>query len=397
MSAGLALAVAAYDLPFQRPFVTASGIHERRRGWLVRLTDARDPALLGFGEAAPLPGHGGEDPTKVLPALTRLARCLAEGVTSVGAETPAVAAVRGAPPAFELPRDAAALALLDAQLRTVAPDAPCARAAVTTALADAAARRDGVPLARWLRAEAAADLAVNATIGALPAEEAVARAQSFLAQGFRTLKLKLGDGPGDGVRATRVRAAVGREVRLRGDANGAWEEAEAGAILRAIGDLDLEYVEQPVPAAELEAMRRLRAASPVPIAADEALLPPRGPGPEAVLAAGAADVWVIKPALCGGPIASLALAAQAEAAGVAVVLTTALDGAIGRAMAAHVASALPGRPHADGLATGGMLAEDVAEGLPVLEGRVRVFDDADPAPGLGVAPVDAQWRWADLR
>jgi o-succinylbenzoate synthase len=397
MSSGLTLAVAAYDLPFRKPFATASGVHERRRGWLLRLSDPRDPSVLGYGEAAPLPGHGGEDPEEVLPALARLARCLAEGIPSGGSETTDVAAVGGVPPAFDLPRDAAALALLDAQLRNVAPDAPCARAAVTTALADAAARREGVPLARWLRAAAAAELAVNATIGALPADEAVVRAESFLAQGFRTLKLKLGDGSGDGVRATRVRATVGRGVRLRGDANGAWDEAEAGAILRAIGDLDLEYVEQPVPAADLEAMRRLRAAGPVPIAADEALLPPRGPGPEAVLAAGAADVWVIKPALCGGPAASLALAAQAAAAGVAVVLTTALDGAIGRAMAAHVAAALPGRPHADGLATGGMLAEDVAEGLPVFEGRVRVFDDTDPAPGLGVAPVDAQWRWVDLR
>ncbi len=371
--------VTAFDLPFARPFTTASGVYTRRRGWLVRIGDASSPPV-GYGEAAPLPGHGGEPLADVRPAIAALARILA-----------------AAPPPGDDSREA--LTSLAAELSAAVPHAPCAVAAVVTALADRAARRSGLPLARWLDASATAGVDVNATIGAVPPAEAAERARAAVAAGFRTLKLKMGDGPVDIARARAVRAAVGPTVRLRGDANGGWSEDSARCKLAALAPLDLAFVEQPTAASDVAALARLHAWSPVPIAADEALLPPLGPGAEALLQTQAASVWVLKPALLGGPFVAMDLAQRAAAAGIEVVITTALDAAVGRRMAMHVASAITGRRHADGLATAGFLAEDVGPDTPIEAGRVHVFDlgladDADGCfHGLGSVPAVAIDRW----
>jgi L-Ala-D/L-Glu epimerase len=206
-------------------------------------------------------------------------------------------------------------------------DLPQALAAVDLALWDREARRTGTPVARLIAPDALAAVAVNATIGAEDRAGAAAQAARAVADGFTTLKVKVGIGD-DAGRLAAVRAAAGPRVALRADANGAWRTPEeALANLRALAPLDLELCEEPVHGAA--ALRAVRAESPVPIAMDET----HAPG------SGAADLVCLK-ITRGGITGVLRDAALARAAGSEVYLASTFDGPRGIAAAVHVAAAL---------------------------------------------------------
>jgi L-alanine-DL-glutamate epimerase-like enolase superfamily enzyme len=139
--------------------------------------------------------------------------------------------------------------------------------------------------------------------------------------------------------------------------------------------MDLAYVEQPLPATELASTARLARESAVSIAVDESLAEH---GVDAVLAADAADVVVLKPMALGGPDRTVDAAVRARDAGVEPVVTTTIDAVVARTAAVHVAAAIP-NVSACGLATAGLLEEDLAaDPCPVEAGWVSVPD----GPGL---------------
>jgi o-succinylbenzoate synthase len=209
--------------------------------------------------------------------------------------------------------------------------------------------------------------------------EEATRAQ---AAGYLAAKLKLG-----GVQlaedVARVRAArdgLGPSVRLRGDANGAWNLREAFAALAALAPFALEYVEQPVAANDIAGLAELRRSRIVPVAADESVATEQGL--LRLLEADAADVVVLKPATLGGPRRALELAAQARHAGVGVVFTHAFETAVGARHVLHCAAAWGDPQGVHGLQTAGLFTTDVAEPVHCRDGWVEIPD----APGLGVAP-----------
>src|SRR3990172_10714874 len=99
-------------------------------------------------------------------------------------------------------------------------------------------------------------------------------ARQSVSAGFRTLKIKAGAERETDVLVERiraVRAAVGPGIRLRIDANGAWDAATAADRLAAVAGFDIEYAEQPLAANDVEGLADLRRRVAVPIAADEAV------------------------------------------------------------------------------------------------------------------------------
>ena len=113
-------------------------------------------------------------------------------------------------------------------------DLPEALAAIDLALWDRAGRRTGRPVAHLLAAGAASHVAVNATLGAEDRATAAAQAAAAASAGFGCVKVKVGIGD-DAGRVAAVRAAIGPDVAIRVDANGAWGDAdEALANLRAL-------------------------------------------------------------------------------------------------------------------------------------------------------------------
>jgi L-alanine-DL-glutamate epimerase-like enolase superfamily enzyme len=169
-----------------------------------------------------------------------------------------------------------------------------------------------------------------------------------------------------------VRAAVGPDVAIRVDANGAWSTPEeALANLRALAPAGLEYAEEPVHG--VEGLRAVRAASPVAIAMDETAADPAAAG------SGAADAVCLKIARCGGITGVLRDARAARAAGCGVYVASSFDGPLGIAAGLHAAAALAadGPVAACGLATLGMF-ERREETLTPRAGMLAVPD----APGL---------------
>jgi len=251
--------------------------------------------------------------------------------------------------------------------------------------------------ARWLAAalEAAtsgwpspvrAEVPVNVTVPAVGPEQAHA---IVAGSGCRTAKVKVAERgqplAADVARVEAVRDALGRGGRIRVDANGAWDVGQAQRALAALGSFGLEYAEQPC--ATLEELAELRRRVDVLVAADESIR--RAEDPLAVRAAGAADIVVLKAQPLGGVRAALRVA---EACGLPVVVSSAVETSVGLAAGVALAAALPELPYACGLATMSLLTGDVtgsplaeqAGVLPVLRpavdaGRLAAFQ-ADPAP-----------------
>jgi L-alanine-DL-glutamate epimerase-like enolase superfamily enzyme len=256
---------------------------------------------------------------------------------------------------------------------------------VELALLDWGARHDGVPLCAWLGSEPRS-VRVNALLIDDEVDALVSEARARTHENFDTLKIKVGalSAEQDSNRLNAVRAAVGPNVRIRVDGNGTWSEDEARTRLEAFAAARLEYVEQPVPATNFESLRKLR--SLARIAADESI---GVPGARDGLFGGkrpAVDVLVFKLPVVGGLLRARRYAALAWQLGVEVVVTSAMDGAVSRAGAAHLACTLPIEGPAHGLATGHILESDEG-GYAISHGLCHLPD----APGLGVDPTVLGW------
>ena len=229
---------------------------------------------------------------------------------------------------------------------------------------------------------------VNVTVPAV----GPARAHAIVtASGCRTAKVKVaerGQSLADDVgRVEAVRDAIGPAGAIRVDANGAWDVSQAEKALRALGAFGLEYAEQPC--ATLGEMAELRRTVDVPLAADESIR--RAEDPLAVRASGSCDIVVLKAQPLGGVRAALAVA---EACGLPVVVSSAVETSVGLAAGVAFAAALPELRHACGLATMSLLEGDVT-GAPLAErGGVlpvaRPGVDAERLAGWETDP--APWR-----
>lgn len=231
---------------------------------------------------------------------------------------------------------------------------------------------------------------INATVPAVPAGQVPEILARF--PGARTAKVKVAE-PGqtladDVARVNAVRAQV---PVVRVDANGGWTVEQAAAAAAALtADGPLEYLEQPC--ATVDELAALRQQVAVPIAADESIR--KASDPLRVVRAHAADVAVLKVAPLGGVSRMLDIAAQID---IPVVVSSALDSAVGIARGLLAAAALPTLEHACGLGTGGFFVADVA-GVPTpVDGYLPVGTVVpDPArlSGLAATPQRRQW-WID--
>jgi O-succinylbenzoate synthase len=229
---------------------------------------------------------------------------------------------------------------------------------------------------------------VNVTVPAVPPAAAHA---IVAASGCRTAKVKVAErgqpAGADVARVAAVRDALGPGGMIRVDANGGWDVDQAERMLAALAGFGLEYAEQPC--ATLAEMAELRGRTDVPLAADESIR--RAEDPLAVRAAGAADIVVLKVQPLGGVRAALRVA---QACGLPVVVSSAVESSVGLAAGVALAAALPELRFASGLATMSLLTGDVtASPLAAQGGELPVRrPPVDPAK-LAAWEIDpAPWR-----
>jgi L-Ala-D/L-Glu epimerase len=322
--------VVPYALPFREPYVTARGRLERREMVLLRLRT--DEGIEGLGEAVPLSLRGGA-------SVAEVERELRES---------------GGEPHDGLSRPA--------------------RAALEMAFLDIEGKAAGTPAWQLLGASECLPVPCNATLTAGGPAEVAAQAERWAGLGFATFKLKVGM-PGDVAQVEAVRTAVGSEGRIRVDANGAWSPDEAILKLGAMERQGIELAEQP--SRDLADLRLVNQQTAIPIAADESVASPSDA--ERAVELGACDLATVKLSKVGGVGPARAIAGLLP-----VYLSSALDGPVGIAAAAHAAQLL--RDHgeagvAHGLATQLLFSATIA----AAECELRGGELLPPAgPGLGV-------------
>lgn len=339
-------------VPLTRPYTIALTTTAEVELFFIKLIAAG--GMLGLGSAAPFALVTGESPADCAEALTeeRLGPLVAADLDKYG----------------EL--------LLWAE--EALSDTPAARAAVDMAILDLASRARGVALVDlWGRCHDA--LPTSITIGIKSTAEAIEEAREYLGRGFRCLKVKLGlDAEEDLERLHRLREAIGPNPRIRVDANQGYDLEQVRVLAVQLKDLDIEFLEQPLVAGAVEALRDLPLDLLEQLAFDESL---QGVADAERLIDEPVPTWVIKLMKCGGPSSAKTMADLAAKAGKQIMWGCMDESRISIAAAMHTAYASPATRYLD-LDGAFDLAADPAEGGFVLEaGCMRLLDDA----GLGVS------------
>lgn len=355
-------------LPLREPFVIAYATYPDTLSVLVRIrtTDGAE----GWGEATPDPNVTGETWHGVAATLRHdLAPAL-------------------------LGHDArhreAALAALAARVE----GAPAAKAALDIALHDLVSRQMGVPLWQLLGGKAREALQISRVISIGTTDEMAAAARRHVADGFQTVKVKVGDPDNpllDARRVAAVREAVGPEIGIKVDVNQGWRSpGTAIGAMRAMAPAQPAYIEQPVLWWDLEGLAEVRRQTGAAIMIDEGCHGPRDL--LRVISLRAADLVNIKLMKCGGILNALKMNAIAEAAGLSAQVGTMVESSIASAAGLQAAIAMQ---NVRTVEMGGplMLAEDIGDARGWYQGdRVTVPD----APGLGIEiDVERVRRFSD--
>ena len=323
------------------PFIIARGGSSEWRVVWVRVVG--DDGMEGWGEAAPSRFYGETADTAVA-ALARLKPILESA-------------------------DPWSLETLEAEMHAAIRYNGSIRSAVSAALHDLAAKRLNVPVHRMLGLDRARAPRSSFTIG-IPESESELRSRIAEAAQYPVLKIKLGS-PRDEEIMRVVRAAAPDKV-LRVDANAAWTPKHALRMIDKLVEHRVEFVEQPLPAHDIDGLRFVRERSQLPVIADESCIV----ATDIPRLVGAVDGINIKLAKCGGLREAVKMIATARAHGMLVMMGCMIETSLGITAAAHL-SPLLDYADLDGAA---LLANDPFRGATIAGGQIAIPD----GPGLGV-------------
>jgi L-alanine-DL-glutamate epimerase-like enolase superfamily enzyme len=349
--------VVPLNIALSTPFGISRGSLETAANVLVAVELA--DGTTGYGEAAPFPAYNGETQLAATEALTRAAAWLPG-------------------------RDASDWRALAAQSGGWSGTAcGSARCALETALVDAVARRDGVPLWR-IFGGAGTELRTDMTVTTGSPGEAADAARAIRSRGIRVIKAKVGGREGSAADLERIsailEAAPGSPLVL--DGNAAMGRRQAWELVSGLKERGITpaLLEQWLPRDDLEGMRLLGAESGWTVAADEGVA--SAEDAEKAVAARAASVFNVK-LMKAGILEALRVVAIARGAGIGLMIGGNVESILGMTASACFAAGLGGFEFAD-LDTPFFMAENPFEGGYRVEGdRVSV---AHIAAGHGVSP-----------
>jgi len=223
-------------------------------------------------------------------------------------------------------------------------------------------------------------VAINGTIPALNEPADLKRVvDSF--PGVTSFKVKVGNDLAEDLARVNVIRNLQPQAKIRIDVNGLWSVDQAEAFLSAVGDI--EYVEQPC--ATIEELRELKGRTSVKIVGDEVLR--KAADPFAIDFTGAIDYLMLKVQPLGGIKRAHALA---EHHNLPVVVSSALESAIGINYGLTLAASFETMNFNCGLGTGSLLAADVAH-LPIVDGKMEITEFEPQLAGLDVASDRFEW------
>jgi len=223
-------------------------------------------------------------------------------------------------------------------------------------------------------------VAINGTIPALNDPIDLKRVvDSF--PGVTSFKVKAGNDLSEDLARVNVIRNLQPQAKIRIDVNGLWSVDQAEAFLSAVGDI--EYVEQPC--ATIEELRELKSRTSVKIVGDEVLR--KAADPFAIDLTGAIDYLMLKVQPLGGIERAHALAKHHN---LPVVVSSALESAVGINYGLTLAASFETMNFNCGLGTGSLLAADVAH-LPIVDGKMEITEFEPQLAGLDVASDRFEW------
>ena len=357
------IAVGEIALPLARPFKTALRTVETVNDIVVRITT--DDGRVGYGEAPPTAVITGDTKGSIVCAIKEF---IAPNLIGMDVED----------------MDGVQKKLHSCILKNTS-----AKAAVDMALYDLYGKRWGAPLYKLLGG-AKQEIETDITISVNPIDEMVADSLDAVKQGFRVLKVKVGkEGKADVERIAAIRQAVGPKAVIRVDANQGWTSSQAISIISAMEDkgLDIELVEQPVPAHDIDGLRTITRQVETPILADEAVF--SAEDAIHIMQTGAADLLNIKLMKTGGIWKALQICSVADIYGVKCMMGCMLESRLSVAAGAHLAAAKDCITICD-LDGPSLCSVDPYTGGPIFDGAtIRMSDD----PGIGVDNIPCEnWQ-----
>jgi O-succinylbenzoate synthase len=223
-------------------------------------------------------------------------------------------------------------------------------------------------------------VAINGTIPALndPSDLKIV-VDSF--PGVSTFKVKVGTNLAEDLARIDVIRQLQPQAKIRIDVNGLWSVDQAETFLNAAGEI--EYAEQPCPT--IAELRELKSRTSVKIVGDEILR--KAADPFKVDLDGAIDYLMLKVQPLGGIKRAHALA---EHHNLPVVVSSALESAVGINYGLTLAASFEEMNFDCGLGTGSLLAADVAH-LSIVDGKIEISEFEPQLDGLDVAPDRFEW------
>ncbi len=340
-----------FDLQLTSPFRISLGTLNAANDVLIKVYT--DTGLVGFGEACPFPPITGETQDTNL-SMARSVRDMLIG------------------------RNPLAIESLVAEMGPIAHSNPSVVAAYDMAMFDILGKAAGLPVFRLLGGDKTS-FETDITTGIDTPDAMAAEAKKYADNGYKNLKVKVGLDPDEDVsRIKSVREAIGPDIRLRIDANQGWSVPQAIYALKRMEACKVQLCEQPVVAWDFAGLRAVRAESPIPIMADEALFLPA----DAIklIRADACDTFNIKLMKAGGILNSVRIAHIADAANIRCMVGCMLESKIALTAGAHVVASQKNIIYADLDGNADHVIDPIVGGMTVKGGVLSLPE----TPGLGV-------------
>ncbi len=335
----------ALQIPFVEAFAHSTKERKFSDSFVVRLTS--EDGIEGYGEGAARPYVTGETvETSVEYIKNQLFPAIREK---------------------DYAEIEAGIDALDA-LKTIAESLPAtdlsegiiwnaARAAVESALIDCLLKSQKLPLGAILPPKREF-VSYSGVITSGTLEKAIQHTKRFKFFGIRQLKIKIGDAESVS-RVAAIRRAVGDDVSLRVDANGAYSVKNAIEISNRLAPYKIDAIEQPIPRGDLKDLAKVKKLSPIPVMVDESLVTLHDA--EKLIKAAACDFFNLRISKCGGIFNTIKIARLAKEAGIRLQIgcqvgETAILSAAGR----HLAAYLENIEFVEGSYGNLLLAEDIS-------------------------------------
>jgi L-alanine-DL-glutamate epimerase-like enolase superfamily enzyme len=317
-----------------------------------------EDGVVGWGEASPYSPVTSETPQTDMTMASSLA-----------------ALVRG--------RDAFSIAKIVDDMDALSPYNTSIKAAVEIALWDVCGKIAGQPVC-CLLGKFRETFETDKTVFIDTPQAMAETAREYVRQGFRVIKIKVGESPEKDVERLRVvREAVGNDIAIRIDANQGWSPSDAVRSLHAIEKYQIQICEQPTPYWDWQGLKHVRDHSSIPVMADESVHSPHD-AIEAVRLE-ACDMINIKLMKSGGILNATRIAHVAGAAGMSCMLGCMAETSLGLTAAAHVVASQGSVVYADLDSSLFVVSNPIAGGMKMDGGTISLT--AEPGLGLDVDPL----------